>query len=315
HYGADRHGFLPLKEISRDYFQSASTTTSRHPRHHAVPDALPALVEDIGQWLEDSGEPSVGRYAALRERVAALKPAVDGGLDHLLLASLLLRLEELLDLWQDCRTLRQSLHQGTPPREGQHYRLRTPRLPVARHVDYGMVAFSALSAGLALMAYCTLWITLGWEGGGNGAMMAAVTAAFFAAQDDPAPSMLSFLIWAVVASVIAGLYLFGVFPAIHDFGMLVLVLAPTFLLLGLLMHRPKTAMIGLPLTVNLVALLSLQNTYNADIQNFVNNAVAMVLGIGFAVVMTRLFRSVGAEWTARRLVRQGWRTLAAAAEG
>lgn len=28
-YGADRHGFLPLKEISRDYFQSASTTTSR----------------------------------------------------------------------------------------------------------------------------------------------------------------------------------------------------------------------------------------------------------------------------------------------
>jgi uncharacterized membrane protein YccC len=32
-------------------------------------------------------------------------------------------------------------------------------------------------------------------------------------------------------------------------------------------------------------------------------------------VMTRLFRSVGAEWTARRLVRQGWTTLAAAFGG
>ncbi|NEL79480.1 MAG: FUSC family protein, partial [Xanthomonas perforans] len=184
-----------------------------------------------------------------------------------------------------------------------------------RHIDFGMAAFSALSAGFALMAYCVLWIGIGWEGGGNGAMMAAVTAAFFAAQDDPAPSMLSFLTWAVVASVVAGIYLFGIFPAIHDFPMLVLVLAAVFLPIGALLHRPKTMLIALPLVVNLTALLSLQNTYNANIQSFVNAAVAMVLGIGFAVVLTRLFRSVGAEWSARRLVRQGWRTLADAAEG
>ncbi|NEL27649.1 MAG: FUSC family protein, partial [Xanthomonas perforans] len=102
-----------------------------------------------------------------------------------------------------------------------------------------------------------LWIGIGWEGGGNGAMMAAVTAAFFAAQDDPAPSMLSFLTWAVVASVVAGIYLFGIFPAIHDFPMLVLVLAAVFLPIGALLHRPKTMLIALPLVVNLTALLSL----------------------------------------------------------
>jgi uncharacterized membrane protein YccC len=67
--------------------------------------------------------------------------------------------------------------------------------------------------------------------------------------------------------------------------------------------------------VNLAALLSLQNTYSANIQTFLNSSIAMFIGIGFAVVMTRLFRSVGAEWTARRLVRQGWTTLAEAAEG
>jgi uncharacterized membrane protein YccC len=165
------------------------------------------------------------------------------------------------------------------------------------------------------MTYCVLWIGLGWEGGGNGAMMAAVAAAFFAAQDDPAPSMLQFLLWAIVASLVAAVYLFGIFPAVHDFGSLALVLAVIFLPLGLLLHRPKTALIGLPLTVNLVALLNVQNTYNANIQSFINSSVAMFIGIGFAVVMTRLFRSVGAEWTARRLVRQGWTTLAEAAEG
>ncbi len=127
--------------------------------------------------------------------------------------------------------------------------------------------------------------------------------------------MVSFLVWAMVASVVAGVYLFGVFPAVHDFGLLALVLAVAFLPLGLMLHHPKSALFALPLTVNLAALLSLQNTYSANIQTFLNSSIAMFIGIGFAVVMTRLFRSVGAEWTARRLVRQGWTTLAEAAEG
>ncbi|KER80940.1 FUSC family protein [Xanthomonas arboricola] len=326
----------------------------------ALPLATAALLEDVAAWM-DQGEdaPSDADVGALRARIVALRPVVDQDIEHLLLASLLLRLEELLDLWQDCRALQQAVVHGTATpvlrampaaarqaataesserADTEHsepaVRSRTqssllqrltwsPRdttdAPAAasptRHIDFGMAAFSALSAGFALMAYCVLWIGIGWEGGGNGAMMAAVTAAFFAAQDDPAPSMLSFLTWAVVASVVAGIYLFGIFPAIHDFPMLVLVLAAVFLPIGALLHRPKTMLIALPLVVNLTALLSLQNTYNANIQSFVNAAVAMVLGIGFAVVLTRLFRSVGAEWSARRLVRQGWRTLADAAEG
>ncbi|MGV7185110.1 FUSC family protein [Xanthomonas axonopodis] len=326
----------------------------------ALPLATAALLEDVAACVDQGEEaPSDADVGALRARIAALRPVVDQDIEHLLLASLLLRLEELLDLWQDCRALQQAVVHGTatpvlrampaaarPPATAESSELadtaqsepavrsrmqpsvlqrltRSPRnttdapgaASTTRHIDFGMAAFSALSAGFALMAYCVLWTGIGWEGGGNGAMMAAVTAAFFAAQDDPAPSMLSFLTWAVVASVVAGIYQFGIFPAIHDFPTLVLVLAAGFLPLGALLHRPKSMLIALPLVVNLTALLSLQNTYSANLQSFVNAAVAMVLGIGFAVVLTRLFRSVGAEWSARRLVRQGWRTLADAAEG
>ena len=278
-----------------------------------LPPDLQALVGDIGDWISADGLSDASRDAAqatLRARLQALSPGVDGGLRQLQLASLLLRLEALLDLWQDCRALHHSIDQGVAP-------VSVPARPVARarHVDYGMAVFSALSAGAALMAYCVLWIALGWEAGGNGAMMAAVAAAFFAAQDDPAPSMMSFLLWAVVASVVAGIYQFGIFPAVHDFGLLVLLLAVVFLPLGVLLHHPRTMLSALPLTVNLVALLSVQNTYGANFEGFTNAAVAMFIGIGFAVVVTRLFRSVGAEWTARRLVRQGWATLADAAEG
>lgn len=282
---------------------------------HALPEGLAMLVEDIRAWLDAPSAEAGQGHAQLHARISALKPQVDGDLQRLQLATLLLRLEELVDLWQDCRTLHQAIEQGTAPLDRPHFRVRAVRATGSRHVDYGMAVFSALSAGAALMAYCVLWIGLGWEGGGNGAMMAAVAAAFFAAQDDPAPSMMSFLLWAVVASLVAGVYLFGIFPAVHDFGLLVLLLAVAFIPLGILLHNPKTMLFALPLTVNLVALLSVQNTYSASIQGFVNASVAMFIGIGFAVVMTRLFRSVGAEWTARRLVRQGWRTLAEAAEG
>lgn len=281
-----------------------------------LPAGLQPLVDDIRHWLEaPDALPDANAYSQLRSRISALKPRMDEDLQRLQLATLLLRLEELVDLWQDCRTLHHAIEQGTAPLDTAHYRITARAVAEARHVDYGMALFSALSAGIALMSYCVLWIGLGWEGGGNGAMMAAVAAAFFAAQDDPAPSMMSFLFWAVVASFVAGIYLFGIFPAVHDFGLLVLLLAVVFLPLGVLLHNPKTMLFALPLTVNLVALLSVQNTYSANIQNFVNSAVAMFIGIGFAVVMTRLFRSVGAEWTARRLVRQGWNTLAEAAEG
>ncbi len=282
----------------------------------ALPEGLPPLIDEIGQWLGGEQGDDPHRHAALHARLSALKPQLDSTLAHLQLASLLLRLEELLDLWQDCLTLHHAIEQGTAPLQPTHYRIRAGRSNREhRHVDYGMALFSALSAGVALMSYCVLWIGLGWEGGGNGAMMAAVAAAFFAAQDDPAPSMMSFLLWAVVASLVAAVYQFGIFPAVHEFGLLVLVLAVVFLPLGVLLHHPRSMLFALPLTVNLVALLSVQNTYSGNIQGFVNSAIAMFIGIGFAVVMTRLFRSVGAEWTARRLVRQGWTTLAEAAEG
>lgn len=284
-----------------------------HPA--ALPDGLPPLLDDLGRWLEEDGPGMARGHARLHARIDALRPQVDGDVQHLQLATLLLRLEELLDLWHDCRVLHRAIASGDAAPAPARFRIRTTAPAGGRHVDYGMALFSAASAGIALMGYCVLWIGLGWEGGGNGAMMAAVTAAFFAAQDDPAPSMMSFLTWAIVASLVAGVYLFGIFPAVHDFGLLVLLLAVAFLPLGVLLHHPKTMLSALPLTVNLVALLSVQNTYSADIQGFVNASVAMFIGIGFAVVMTRLFRSVGAEWTARRLVQQGWTTLAAAAEG
>ncbi|WP_258223326.1 FUSC family protein, partial [Stenotrophomonas sp. HMWF023] len=57
-----------------------------------LPEGLPTLVDDIHDWIDTPS--SASDYARLRARISALKPQVDRDLQHLQLASLLLRLEE-----------------------------------------------------------------------------------------------------------------------------------------------------------------------------------------------------------------------------
>ncbi|MGA0586070.1 FUSC family protein [Dyella sp. KRB-257] len=283
----------------------------------AVPDAeLQALLADLRAWIGEDVAPTREVLEGLRARIAALRPALDADPVGLLRSSLLLRLKELAELWYDSGHLRQSIEAGRPP-PAPAFGIDLRRLVRAsnRHIDWGMLSFSSLAAGATLFAYCLLWIALGWSDGASGAMMAAVAAAFFAAQDDPAPNIVVFLNSAVVAMLAAGVYLFGILPAIHDFMPLVVVIAPVLLLVGLMLSRPKLFMPGMILATNFASLLSIQNHYVPDFARYVNSAISTVLGLLFALLTTRLFRSVGAEWSARRLVRQGWALLAAAAEG
>ena len=285
--------------------------------HQALSAGITALIEDISAWQQQA-EPTPGALDALRARTAALRPALTRDIDTLVGNSLLLRLDELLTLWDHCRRLQHDIATGHQPRRPVFGPAREPGFDTGieqRYIDLPMVLFGALSAGATVFAYCLLWIWTGWPAGGLGAMMAAVGTAFFAGMDDPVPNIMKFLSGTVVACLIAGIYIFGVFPAVKDFSALVLVLAPVFLLLGLLVYRPATMLMGLIMLANMSTLLGLQSSYQADFQSYLNTAISMLLGLVFAVVMTRLFRSVGAEWSARRLVRAGWSLLADAAAG
>jgi uncharacterized membrane protein YccC len=59
--------------------------------------------------------------------------------------------------------------------------------------------------------------------------------------------------------------------------------------------------------------LALNNQYGGNFDNFANSSVALILGLTAALIITRLIRSVGAAWSARRLLRAGWRDIAIAA--
>jgi uncharacterized membrane protein YccC len=93
--------------------------------------------------------------------------------------------------------------------------------------------------------------------------------------------------------------------------MLVAMLAPTFLILGALQGNPPTAPLATALILGVAGSLSLQEVYAADFKSFTNSFIAQQTGLFGALVATQIFRSVGADWSARRLLHFAWRDLAA----
>src|SRR6185503_11428129 len=111
----------------------------------------------------------------------------------------------------------------------------------------------------------------------------------------------------VVAFPVAAFYLFAALPAIDGFPMLVAVLAPVFLILGALQGNPPTTPIAIALILGVAGTLSLQEVFNADFRVFANNFLSQEVGLYGALVSTQIFRSVGADWSARRILRFAWR--------
>jgi uncharacterized membrane protein YccC len=276
---------------------------------------LQDLLQRLADWLSaQRGEPEPADK--LRAALAEMRPTLhaDASWHEIMTANLLIRLRELVDISEDCRALGAAIAADEDTSRIQLAFQTEQGIAPARHRDHTLALWSAAGAIIAILVCCAFWIGTGWVDGASAPMMAAVACSFFASQDDPAPSIQSFALWSLVAIVIVAIYLFGILPAISNIEMLAAVLAPTFILFGIMIARPTTAPIGMALGANGATLLALQSAYNADFASFANSSVAFMVGMVAAIVLTRLMRSVRAEWIARRLMQTSWMTLAETAE-
>ena len=150
------------------------------------PENVARLLASISKWI-DAG-PRATHATALRLRAAAVRltPAIDSRSSwrDALLASLMTRLRELIDGYDECLTLRREIRaglNGAARRAPRH--LDAQRRPL--HRDHGMALLSAAAAGLAIAACCAFWIGTAWSNGATAALMAAIFSCFFASQDNP----------------------------------------------------------------------------------------------------------------------------------
>jgi uncharacterized membrane protein YccC len=311
------------------------------PTLSAVEDRLKALTEAEGElapditaalahvaaWieLESSGAPERVRQsealrAVLQRLGAAGTSAIPGDTSpddangiwqRALRIGLGVRLEELVEGWRRCSTLRRTIDAG----------LAGAAMPVRRasafgssvlHRDIGMALLSSFAAILTICLCGVFWIATAWPSGSVATMMAAVFCSFFAAQDDPSPAIHGFLKFTVFSLPISVVYVL-LLPMVQDFGMLVLLCAPTLFILGCCIARPATSFPSLAMLFGVVGTLALHDTASADITSFINSNTGQILGIATAALITRLVRSVGAEWSVKRIRSAVWKELGAIA--
>lgn len=301
--------FLPALSSLGDRIDALGPDArSKHPQ-------LIALLDDVALWI---GNDSLDREPAdrLRERIAAQRPTLNAASPwtEIIVASLLMRLRELVDISADCRILNQAIASGERPAGAKLVFQPEGGVAPARYRDPGMALWSAAGAFVTILVCCAFWILTGWSDGATAPMMAAIGCSFFANTDDPSVGLRGFAKWTLVAMVIIAAYLFAILPAISHVEVLIAVLAPAFLVYGYLIARPATFFIGMLLAANTATLMALQETYSADFASFANSSAAFFVGMELSVISIQLIRSVGSEWSVRRMMRRGWIAIAEAAE-
>ena len=285
----------------------------------ALPDDVTALLAQTTLWLHaDASSSAKQRDQAMEALLHSLRElgTAEGEATpwtRALRIGLAVRLEELVRGWRDCETLRRQIDDGL---SGAPAPLRRAAAQPNRvlHKDTGLALLSAFAAVLAICLCNAAWIATAWPSGSAAAMMAAVFCSFFATMDDPVPAINNFMKFTIASAPLSAFYVLVLLPLVHDFGMLVVICAPLFLLLGCFCARPSTAPSAMAMVFGVAGTLSMHDTATVvDLPAFLNSTLAQVLGILAAALVTRLVRTVGADWSAQRIRRATWRELGAMA--
>ncbi|WP_280155862.1 FUSC family protein [Piscinibacter sp. XHJ-5] len=225
------------------------------------------------------------------------------------------RLAQLLEAWSDCLTLLHHLEEDASVADDRTRTLLAQATERPRHVDYALAASSGLAAALAVIVAGGLCWMLGWDQGSAAIGIAAASSSLFAFLDDPRPvHKLLLVVSAVFAIPAAALYVFAVFPALHDHAALALAVAPLLFFISLYMATPKLGAHAFGFLIVWLTLVSFQPVQTVDFWSFTHLAVGSLMGTTIALVVTSLVRVIGAETRVRRLLHAAWRDLAAMAD-
>ncbi|QWW71140.1 FUSC family protein [Rhizobium sp. WYJ-E13] len=251
---------------------------------------------------------------AFRREIDTLVPlAAPPSWEKLVLANVARNLSDILHLADACRDLRDAVEKENVGGVASRFRHRD-RIS-AQHRDFGMALLSALTIAICLVTAMLFWIASGWTDGMTFAQISGVLCCLLATMDDPVPAMRK-LADVTIGSVIAAfVYGFAILPMIDGFAPLVAALGLFLIPAGICLAVPSLAIVGMGLCINFPLLLTLQSHQSNDFLAFGNAAIATVLAMIWAILISGIFRSVRAETNARRLFSVSQRHVSKIAAG
>ena len=302
---------LPLAAAVEDRLGELCTTGG-------VPDEIADAIREVDAWLvaQGAGQALTPGAAALSARLRRIAASAGAETWRALLSmNLCTRLADLVEMHADARDLADQLRApDTRPLSRRTAELLYRESGRALHRDPTLAFRSALGAAVAMFLACLIWTATAWRDGSGAIVMVSVCCALFTNVDRPAPVISRFFGGAMVGVAVAAIYTFWIFPEVTTFATRVVSLAPPLLLAGALIARPTLTVPALGASVAFLTTANFNATAGTDMA-FANSPQALLAGIGFAAVSTRLLQTVDRGESIGRLFRAGWRDVAHRARG
>jgi uncharacterized membrane protein YccC len=188
--------------------------------------------------------------------------------------------------------------------------LHDPRQAVARHrvarvrmPDLFPPVLNGVRAAATIAAAALLWIVTEWPGGALAITFAALTVIVLSPRADQAYAMAKrFLLGTTLGAVLAAIVGFGVLPGLQSYAGFCFALGLVLIPVGAMVAQSWEPLVFTAASANFVPILGPANQMSYDIQQFYNSALAIVGGVGIAMLAIRLLPPPSAASYARRLL-------------
>jgi uncharacterized membrane protein YccC len=167
-------------------------------------------------------------------------------------------------------------------------------------------ALTGIRSALAVAITTAFWFATAWPSGPIAVVVAGVVCILFASMEQPEKITLAAAATILVAAVPVFVTQFYLLPYASDFVSMAAVLAPLLLLCGFIIAQPGIGPLGLLAAVYLAVSSHIDNNNVAtyDAAAFFNTSLAILVGMGFSLVMFATFFPETPARAARRFRRQ-----------
>lgn len=191
----------------------------------------------------------------------------------------------------------------------------TESVQFARGNDYASAGLAVFRTTVAMLALGLFWIYSAWPMGSTAMLIATVFVGLFATATNPAQASRSIMLGYATGMTAGFFCVFYVLTQMDGYLLLVAGSAPFLMLSLTLMMRPAIATYGLGCSMGLAYIMAFKNVMVFDPANFINDAIAQVVGISFAAISFVVIPpAIGSHWLRRRQLVRLRRQVTLAAE-
>ncbi|MFZ6046882.1 FUSC family protein [Pseudomonas sp. CR3202] len=175
--------------------------------------------------------------------------------------------------------------------------------PLSTHRDLQTATIYGLRSALAFLGLSAFWLATAWTSAVGALTLTCVICGLFASRENAEQIGFLFLrgiLYALPAAFVVGQL---ILPQLSGFAMLCLALGVPLFFGALGMAKPALGATATSFCLHFIVLCAPQNVMRFDVGLFFNEAISMLLGVGFAVLSFRLIKLRDPVWHGRRLLK------------